>query len=66
MVALENPQWVKVLVLDSNLSIPPVRLVGWPGTEKIGFLKNTLLKESRVLNSKCPGHFAWERSLKGE
>jgi hypothetical protein len=28
--------------------------------KNIGFSQKTLLDESRVLNSKCPEHFAWE------
>jgi hypothetical protein len=50
VVVLENLQRAKVLVLDSKLPIPQVRPVGWPGTEKIGFLKNALLNKSRALN----------------
>jgi hypothetical protein len=60
VIALENLQRAKVLVLDSNIPIPHVLLVGWPGTEKNWLLKNALLDKSRVLNSKCPECFAWE------
>jgi hypothetical protein len=28
--------------------------------------KNALLNKNRVLNSKCPVHFAWERVKRGE
>ncbi len=61
VVVLENLQRTKVLVLDSKLPILHLRPVGWPGTEIFfGFFKNILLNKSRVLNSKCPEHFAWE------
>jgi hypothetical protein len=57
----KNSQSLKFLGPKKNLSlvpIPHVRLVGRPGTEKIGSCKNALLDMSRVLNSKCPKHSA--------
>jgi hypothetical protein len=67
VVALEDLQRAKILILDSNILILHVWLIGWPGTENnFGFLKHALLNESRVLNSKCPEHFAWEGLKRGE
>ncbi len=59
--------WQKNLAESTKVLIPkllllPIRHVwpiGWPGTgKKIWHLQNALLDESRVLNLKCPTHFA--------
>jgi hypothetical protein len=52
----------KLSILDSKLPVLHVQLVGWPGTEKISFLKNALLNKSRTLNSKYPERFALDQS----
>jgi hypothetical protein len=36
------------------LTIPQEQPIGWPVTEKFWPSENSLLNESRVLNSKCP------------
>jgi hypothetical protein len=35
-------------------------------TKKIDSCKNAVLEENKVLNSKCPEHFAWEGVKRGE
>jgi hypothetical protein len=66
MVVLENLQRAKISILTSKLPILLIPPDEWPGTDKISFLKNTLLDKSRVLHSKCPGHFAWGGLEKGD
>jgi hypothetical protein len=53
MVALENLQRAKILVLDSNVPILPVQPVGWPGTEaKIRFLEKCTSQGKRSFEFK--------------
>ncbi len=58
VVALEHLRRANDLVLESCKLILHVQPVRWPGTEKICLLKYALHNTSRVMNSKCPEHFA--------